>query len=86
MAENWRVVENRERGRTLSEGSEASMKAYVEKHFPRPHIEPGSVSSELQADVHVVGPAGQRAHYLGDESGWADPNESADDSDTEGED
>jgi hypothetical protein len=68
MAESWRVVENRERGRVLAEGNERDMRTHVERNFPRVHVDPGAVLTDgVQADVHLVGPAGQKEQYLGPE-------------------
>jgi hypothetical protein len=76
----YRVVENRERGRVLAEGSEEEMHKYVEMHFPRHHVDPGGgmVDSPV-ADVHVVSPEGGHAHYVGGE--WGDPDAVKDEDD-----
>lgn len=82
-SEEYNVVENRPRGRVLYSGSESGARGYVEAHFPRVHVNPGSIVGDgVVADVHVVGPNGNRSHYLGPEEDepWADVNEADSDS------
>lgn len=74
VSEVWKVVENRPRGRTVHEGSEKTAREYVQRHYPRVHVDPGNVADQPVADVHVVSPDGRRTHYLGaeDNEPWAD--------------
>lgn len=56
-------------------------KEYVERNFPRPHVEPGS-NADLKADVYVRGADGTFTTYHGegsggvDDTGWHDADES----------
>ena len=52
----WRVVQavGGAIGRVLAEGTEKSMRKWVEDHFPRVHVD--SSGATPKADVHLINP------------------------------
>lgn len=70
MADEWRVLTTAGGSvRTLFRGMERDARVFVERHFPRAHINaagPGDVTPT--PDVALVGPDGNRYHYNGPES------------------
>lgn len=84
--QEFNVMENRPRGRVLFTGSEKGARQFVEMNFPRHHVNPGSIVGDGPVtDVHVVGPNGERSHYLGPEQDepWQNVNATSGDSERE---
>lgn len=74
MAERQHEVRSKDAGgrvRVHFAGTEADARKHVENNFPRPHVEPGSLSDRLRADVHLLSPDGSVEEYHGD-AGWVD--------------
>lgn len=68
MSDMWTVKQNtgQHEGRRLFEGLEDDARTYIERNYPRPHIEPGAGYDELKADVHLHSPDGVKEHFMGD--------------------
>jgi hypothetical protein len=57
--------------RTLFEGRLADAKTYVERNFPRVHVNPQNPADEPQPDVSIQGETGGgEMFYWGPEEGW----------------
>lgn len=76
----WRVVQavGVAVGRVLAEGSEQSMRRWVENHFPRVHVD--SSGAIPKADVHLINPTSdthEEYHGPEDEQPWKEVNPNA---------
>ena len=72
MAQESKVVDARNENRVLFKGSEDDARDYVERNFPRHHVDPAAPAMESpEPDVYLVGQGGQKEMYLGPEE--ADP-------------
>lgn len=68
MAGECKVVDARNTNRVYFKGTEDACRDYVERNFPRHHVDPASpVMDEPQTDVYFVGNNGVQEMYLGPE-------------------
>lgn len=63
--------------RTVFEGLEHEARRYVENNFPRPHVEPGTVTDNPAPDAVLVKEDGSKETYHAD-NGWSSESASAD--------
>ena len=78
MGDQWTVVSNNDssRRRLHFAGLEKDARAFVERTFPRPHVEPPSQEPGVH-DVKLVSPDGAEDFYHADH-GWESENKAAD--------
>ena len=63
-----KVVDSRNENRVLFKGNEDDARDFVERNFPRHHVDPAAPVMELvEPDVLLVLPNGQKEMFLGPE-------------------
>jgi hypothetical protein len=63
----WQVVTSK--GRVAFEGLEKDARTFLENHYPRVHVEPGS-ADEPAPDASLKSPNGDVEHFHGPETGY----------------
>jgi hypothetical protein len=68
MAQESKVVDSRNQNRVLFKGNEDDARDFVERNFPRHHVDPAAPAMESpEPDVLFVGSNGKQEMYLGPE-------------------